>query len=147
MNSVAGKIFSIEDKKNSWVPVGKLWTVQCFPLYSILLAVGQTKIDYLSLDIEGSETDVLTNVPWHLVDILVLILTCYRVIKLFNAERWRFVLFFLSFKSLTVEVTSRNVTIRDDLANYMKEQGFINKGLMESDYYYDLVFVHQTISY
>ena len=147
MNSVAGKIFSIKNKKNSWVPVGKLWTVQCFPLYSILLAVGQTKIDYLSLDIEGSETDVLTNVPWHLVDILVLILTCYRVIKLFNAERWRFVLFFLSFKSLTVEVTSRNVTIRDDLANYMKEQGFINKGLMESDYYYDLVFVHQTISY
>ena len=147
MNSVAGKIFSIENKKNSWVPVGKLWTVQCFPLYSILLAVGQTKIDYLSLDIEGSETDVLTNIPWHLVDISVLILTCYRVIKLFNAERWRFVLFFLSFKSLTVEVTSRNVTIRDDLANYMKEQGFINKGLMESDYYYDLVFVHQTISY
>ena len=147
MNSVAGKIFSIEDKKNSWVPVGKLWTVQCFPLYSILLAVGQTKIDYLSLDIEGSETDVLTNIPWHLVDISVFILTCYRVIKLFNAERWRFVLFFLSFKSLTVEVTSRNVTIRDDLANYMKEQGFINKGLMESDYYYDLVFVHQTISY
>ena len=48
MNSVAGKIFSIKNKKNSWVPVGKLWTVQCFPLYSILLAVGQTKIDYLS---------------------------------------------------------------------------------------------------
>ena len=89
MNSVAGKIFSIEDKKNSWVPVGKLWTVQCFPLYSIHLAVGQTKIDYLSLDIEGSETDVLTNVPWHLVDISVFILT-YRVIKLFNAERWRY---------------------------------------------------------
>ena len=55
--------------------------------------------------------------------------------------------FFLSFKSLTVEVTSRNVTIRDDLARYMKEQGFINTGLMDSDYYYDLVFLHQTISY
>jgi len=32
--------------------------MQCFPLYSILLAAGQTKLDYLSLDIEGPELDV-----------------------------------------------------------------------------------------
>lgn len=45
--------------------------VQCFPLYSILLAVGRTQVDYVSLDVEGSESSILMNVPWHLLDIKV----------------------------------------------------------------------------
>jgi hypothetical protein len=45
--------------------------LQCFPLYSILLAVGKTKVDYFSLDVEGSETQILKTVPWHRVDIKV----------------------------------------------------------------------------
>ena len=32
--------------------------MQCFPLYSILLAVGNPTLDYLSLDIEGAELKV-----------------------------------------------------------------------------------------
>ena len=54
---------------------GRLWTkqhhfredkiqVQCFPLYSILLALNQTNVDYLSLDIEGDELYVLKTVPF-----------------------------------------------------------------------------------
>ena len=31
------------------------YKVQCFPLYSILLAVGRTSIDFFSLDVEGHE--------------------------------------------------------------------------------------------
>ena len=50
-------------------------------------------------------------------------------------------------QSLTVEVTSRNATIRDDLALYMQKQGFVNAGLLDGNSYYDLVFLHQTISY
>ena len=38
--------------------------LQCFPLYSILLALNQTKVDYLSLDIEGDELYVLKAVPF-----------------------------------------------------------------------------------
>ena len=76
VNSIAGKIFNSEDEgekdnKNTTLKDGRLATVQCFPLYSILLAVGQTRIDYFSLDVEGSETDVLTSVPWHKIFIKV----------------------------------------------------------------------------
>lgn len=49
----------------------QIMDVQCFPLYSILLAVGRTQVDYFSLDIEGAESQVLANVPWPLVDVKV----------------------------------------------------------------------------
>ena len=38
--------------------------VQCFPLYSILLALNQTNVDYLSLDIKGDELYALKTVPF-----------------------------------------------------------------------------------
>jgi hypothetical protein len=36
------------------------YQVQCFPLYSLLLAVGNRTVNYLSLDIEGAELQVWT---------------------------------------------------------------------------------------
>ena len=33
--------------------------MQCFPLYSILKAIERTSIDYISLDVEGSEYGVM----------------------------------------------------------------------------------------
>lgn len=50
----------------------KLANVQCFPLYSILLAVRRTQVDYFSVDVEGSESQILMNVPWHKVNIKVI---------------------------------------------------------------------------
>ena len=50
--------------------------VQCFPLYSILLASNFTTIDYLSLDIEGFEIKILKTIPWQRVDVAV----CYDVV-------------------------------------------------------------------
>ena len=87
VNSIAGKIFNSEDEdeivnKNTTLEKGRLATVQCFPLYSILLAVGRTQIDYFSLDVEGSETDVLTSVPWHKIFIKVIKLLVFK--KLFK---------------------------------------------------------------
>ena len=46
--------------------------MQCLPLYSILMALENPRIDYLSLDIEGAEEAVLTNLPWENVDIKVI---------------------------------------------------------------------------
>jgi len=43
--------------------------VQCFPLYSVLLALDNPKVDYFSLDIEGAEIPVLTTIPFDKVDI------------------------------------------------------------------------------
>ncbi|KAL3885808.1 hypothetical protein ACJMK2_025845 [Sinanodonta woodiana] len=38
--------------------------VPCFSLYSILIAVNQTNIDYFSLDVEGRELSVLQSIPF-----------------------------------------------------------------------------------
>ena len=43
--------------------------VQCLPLYSLLLALANPTVDYLSLDIEDGELEVLETLPWDLVDI------------------------------------------------------------------------------
>lgn len=45
---------------------------QCFPLYSILLAIGRTTIDYFAMDMEDSELGVLQSIPWDKVVIKVL---------------------------------------------------------------------------
>lgn len=46
-------------------------TVQCFSLYSILLAVGRTTVDFFSLDVEGHELRILQTIPWHKLNIKV----------------------------------------------------------------------------
>ena len=43
--------------------------MQCLPLYTLLLSLGNPTVDYLSLDIEGAEYQVLRNIPWDSVDI------------------------------------------------------------------------------
>jgi hypothetical protein len=42
---------------------------QCFPLYSILLAVNRTAVDFLSLDVEGHELKILQTIPWHKIEL------------------------------------------------------------------------------
>jgi hypothetical protein len=46
--------------------------VQCFPLHTFLLALNRTHIDYLSLDVEGVELEVLQTIPFDLVTITTL---------------------------------------------------------------------------
>lgn len=45
--------------------------VQCFPLYTYLLALNVTVIDYFSLDVEGSELNVIKTIPFDKIDIKV----------------------------------------------------------------------------
>lgn len=49
----------------------QIYKMQCFPLYSILLAVGRTQVDYFGLDVEGAEYQILETIPWHKVNIQV----------------------------------------------------------------------------
>ncbi|KAK0086475.1 hypothetical protein PV325_003134 [Microctonus aethiopoides] len=47
--------------------------LQCFPLYSVLLAYNHTNIDYLSLDsTESSDVQVLDAIPWDTINITLL---------------------------------------------------------------------------
>ncbi|KAL4222040.1 hypothetical protein ACF0H5_018083 [Mactra antiquata] len=43
--------------------------IQCFPLYSILLALNQLTVDFFSLDVEGEEYNVLQTIPFDKVNI------------------------------------------------------------------------------
>jgi len=54
-------------------------TVQCFPLYSILLALGNPRVDFFSLDIEGSEMKVLRTIPFDKVDIEIFLIETNKV--------------------------------------------------------------------
>ncbi len=49
-----------------------IYKVQCFPLYSILLAVGRTHVDYFGLDVEGSEYKILKTIPWQKIYVKVI---------------------------------------------------------------------------
>lgn len=44
---------------------------QCFPLYSLLAAMGVERVDYLSLDVEGVEGEILTNFPFDKIFVKV----------------------------------------------------------------------------
>ena len=43
--------------------------MQCFPLYSILAAIGVFHVDFFSLDVEGAELPILRTIPFDKVDI------------------------------------------------------------------------------
>lgn len=47
----------------------KLVQVECFPLYSILLAAGISHIDFFALDVCGGELDILKTLPLGAVTI------------------------------------------------------------------------------
>ncbi|CAL8144909.1 unnamed protein product [Orchesella dallaii] len=58
MTGLAG----LNERKHKGVSVSL--TVQCIPLYTILTALNITQVDYLSLDVEGLELEILKTVPF-----------------------------------------------------------------------------------
>jgi len=60
---------NLDHMRNS-IPAGmrSSYLVQAYPLYSLILAMGITHIDFLSLDVEGAELAVLKTIPWDKVE-------------------------------------------------------------------------------
>ncbi|XP_068201732.1 uncharacterized protein [Palaemon carinicauda] len=52
--------------------------VQCFPLASYLLALNVSSVDYLSLDVQGNEWDIIKNIPWDRISIRVMAVEHYH---------------------------------------------------------------------
>ncbi|XP_042893093.1 protein Star-like [Penaeus japonicus] len=50
----------------------KYMRIQCFPFYSLLLALNRTEIDLLSLSVGGDELKVLQTIPWTKIRIRLL---------------------------------------------------------------------------
>ena len=66
----------------------KTITAQCFTLHSLLLAVGQTEVDYFSLDVEGPELEILQTIPFDKIKIKVITIE-YRVYGSITIENIR----------------------------------------------------------
>ena len=76
LKGVFGSLLKSSQQQDETV---KTTEVQCFPLLSILLALGNPVVDYFSLDVEGLELAILQTVPWDIVNIDVIGIE-YRVI-------------------------------------------------------------------
>lgn len=63
-----GKIAAGNSSKN----YKRKFQVQCFPFYTFMLALNVTVIDYLSLDVEGSELEILKTIPYDTIEIKVI---------------------------------------------------------------------------
>ena len=91
--------------------------VQCFPLYSILLAIGRTQIDFFSLDVEGAEYKILSTIPWNKVDMTVL---CVEWMHTPEGE--------------------------PAMTKLMESNKFVKFGMIELDYSRDVVYVKDFLS-
>jgi len=75
--------------------------LQCIPLYTIIKAAGNPRINLLVLDLEGADLDVLRTIPWQKVDIEV-----------------------LAVETDLIGVGRAGGDTQDDLINYVKSQGY-----------------------
>ena len=60
--------------------------MQCFPLYTVLMALGNPTVDLFSLDIEGAELQVLKTIPWDKVNIRVLLIEVNHIGEIFKGS-------------------------------------------------------------
>ncbi|XP_018012029.1 protein Star-like [Hyalella azteca] len=110
-----GKIFNVQDSSNTGESLD-LNNAICFPLYSFLLALGKTTVDYFSLDVESSEYKVLQSIPWDKVDI----------------------------KTLSVEYNIIPEG-KPALIDFMTSKGYIHYMELNRPYTHDLIFVKQEV--
>ena len=64
-NLLGGLVSGMNEGHKAWIrhKSKRMIIAQCFPLYSILLALETLHIDYFSLDVEGPELDILKTIP------------------------------------------------------------------------------------
>jgi len=84
------------------------YDMQCFPLYSLILATGNRTVNYLSLDIEGAEFQVLQTIPWDKVDIEVISLETNHAGEVFPGSQ-------------------------KEVRQYLEERGYVLAGTVEID--------------
>ncbi|XP_047739923.1 protein Star-like [Hyalella azteca] len=113
--NIRGDIFH----SHEYYYIGYPWDLsiaKCFPLYSFLLALGTTTVDFLSLDVESSEYKVLQSIPWDKLDI----------------------------KTLSVEYNLIPEG-KPALIDLMKSKGYIHYMELNRPYSNDLIFVKQEV--
>ena len=99
--------------------------LQCFPLYSILMALGNPKVDYFSLDIEGAEFPVLKTIPFDKVDIRLIDIEFNHIGKVFSEKTN--ISNYISFILKVFEGSAEEVT------TFLESKGYEFHGLVEID--------------
>ena len=60
--------------------------MQCVPFYSVVQALGNPRIDFLSLDIEGADLQVLMTIPFDKVNISVIMIEVAHLGEIFEGD-------------------------------------------------------------
>ena len=89
-------------------------TMQCLPLASLLLAMGNPTVHYFSLDIEGAELGVLRSVPWDSLDIWVVSVETHLAGHVFPGSR-QDIIDYMQTVGYTLVTWSSNEVEKDDL--------------------------------
>ncbi|KAK3586476.1 hypothetical protein CHS0354_001861 [Potamilus streckersoni] len=121
-------IEKMEDKQ--WVQEHKFdqkpyYEVPCFPLYSIMLAINRTSIDYFGLDVEGNELQILETIPFDDLDIKSLTAEC-------------------------LEMYGRGKERAEEVKAFLESKGYRCRGIIEANpqhscFAEDLVFIKEDL--
>ncbi|CAL4218703.1 unnamed protein product, partial [Meganyctiphanes norvegica] len=76
LNMSMGRISNLTKPKVTWQR-----QVECLPLYSLMLALNVSTIDYFSLDVEGDELPILKTIPWDKLNIRTLSVESFSKFK------------------------------------------------------------------
>ncbi|ODM93917.1 Protein Star, partial [Orchesella cincta] len=107
---IASCCLSSEPEATNYVKLNQV-EVQCPPLHSLLFAIGQAEVDYLSLNLEqGSELAVLKTIPFDTISI-----------KVHNET------FCINIKVMSLEIRDVSTEIHDFLSSH----NYIKMGLIE----------------
>jgi len=74
-----------EEKVTAWKNAN--FEMQCMPLYTLLLAMGNPTVHHFSLDVEGAEFPILKTIPWDKVDIRALSVETYLAGRLYPGDQ------------------------------------------------------------
>ena len=98
--------------------------ITCFPLYSLLLALGNPIVHYLSLDVKGAEFPILKSIPFEKVDIKVVDVEVYRAGEIFPG----------SFQNLDRYLRSQGYDLYSTIEKFVGQPTdaiYVKKGFMD----------------
>ena len=95
--------------------ISELNKFQCFPLFSVLLALDSPTVTLLSLDIEGAEFEVFRSLPWDRVDIEVIVTELVHAGELFPGSRLEVIKFLESKNYQYIGNLYDDIFVRKDL--------------------------------
>ncbi len=116
--------------------------LQCIPLYTMLLALNRTVIDWFSLDLEGSELTILRTLPFDKITIKVSRCTYSLLLTLLVHRTWLALSWFTN-KVLTVEWNHIKEG-KKALKEFMFGKGYKFFKKISGDKTEDLIFRHSS---